>query len=398
MRCTTVFEQKDTLPSAELKGTMGHGNHFAGARQHHAQMGGHVIRTFGGMHKVLLALRREAFEEFVQIRPRGWISVFINNETRAGVLHENRSRPGAEATFPQDLGNDVCDFVSSLATSLNGERGGFGDHRIIPARCRPDGKCCLRLTECPAILVQLMGRQWLLAKRQVNAKRKSAATGKLVKEISVAAKMGGPDPDGNARLFAAIEKARRESVSRDVIERAIKKGAGLGDEKMVMEEVTFEGYAPHKVPVIVEVLTDNNNRTAPELRVLFKKGQLGSPGSNKFLFDYVGLVEAHHAPDGVDPEEAAIEAGAQNFEPLSHEQNDDIPQDRTGVRFITERTDLHAVSKWLSGNGWTIITSELGYLPKSFPELTEEQMTEVGEFLESLDEHDDVHRVWAAVK
>ncbi|MEI6371588.1 MAG: YebC/PmpR family DNA-binding transcriptional regulator [Nostocales cyanobacterium ELA608] len=244
----------------------------------------------------------------------------------------------------------------------------------------------------------LMGRQWLLAKRQVNAKRKSAATGKLVKEISVAAKMGGADPESNARLFAAIEKARRDSVSRDVIERAIKKGAGLGEEKLVLEEVTFEGYAPHKVPLIVEVLTDNNNRTAPELRVLFKKGQLGSPGSNKFLFDHVGLVEAHHAPDGVDPEEAAIEAGAQNFEPLTHEQNDDIPADRTGIRFITERTDLHAVSKWLSGHGWTIVTSELGYLPKSFPELTEEQMVEVGEFLESLDEHDDVHRVWAAVK
>src|SRR5690606_8038292 len=134
-----------------------------------------------------------------------------------------------------------------------------------------------------------MGRQWLLAKREVNAKRKSAATGKLVKEISVAAKMGGGDPGGNARLFAAIEKAKRESVSRDVIERAIKKGAGTGDEKMVMEHVVFEGYAPHKVPVIVEVLTDNNNRTAPELRVLFKKGQLGAPGSNKFLFDYAGI-------------------------------------------------------------------------------------------------------------
>ena len=243
-----------------------------------------------------------------------------------------------------------------------------------------------------------MGRQWLLAKRQVNAKKRSAATGKLVKEISVAAKMGGADPDGNARLFAAIEKARRESVSRDVIERAIKKGAGIGEEKMVMEEVAFEGYAPHKVPVIVDVLTDNNNRTAPEIRVLFKKGQLGSPGSNKFLFDHVGLVEAHHAPDGVDPEEAAIEAGAQNFEPLSHEQNDDIPADALGVRFITERTDLHAVSKWLGAHGWTVVTCEMGYLPKNFPELTEAQQTEVAEFLESLDEHDDVHRVWAAVR
>jgi YebC/PmpR family DNA-binding regulatory protein len=244
----------------------------------------------------------------------------------------------------------------------------------------------------------LMGRQWLLAKRQVNAKKRSAATGKIVKEISVAAKMGGADPDGNPRLFAAIEKARRDSVSRDVIERAVKKGAGVGEEKMLMEEVAFEGYAPHKVPVIVDVLTDNNNRTAPELRVLFKKGQLGAPGSNKFLFDHVGLVEAHHAADGVDPEEAAIEAGAQNFEPLSHEQNDDIPPDTLGVRFITERADLHAVSKWLGAHGWTIVTCEMGYLPKNFPELTEAQQAEVAEFLESLDEHDDVHRVWAAVR
>ena len=191
-----------------------------------------------------------------------------------------------------------------------------------------------------------MGRQWLLAKREINAKRKSASTGKLVKEISVAAKMGGPDPAGNARLYAACEKARRESVSRDVIERAIKKGAGLGGEKMILENVVFEGYAPHKIAVIVEALTDNVNRTAPELRVMFKKGQLGVSGSNKFLFDHVGLAEAHHEP-GVDIEEAAIEAGAQNVEPLSHEENDDIPADRQGARFVTERTDLHAASQWL---------------------------------------------------
>lgn len=243
-----------------------------------------------------------------------------------------------------------------------------------------------------------MGRQWLLAKREINAKRKSASTGKLVKEISVAAKLGGADPAGNARLFAAVEKARKESVSRDVIERAIKKGAGIGGEKLVMEEVAFEGYAPHKVPLIVEVLTDNNNRTAPELRVLFKKGQLGAPGSNKFLFDHVGLVEAHHADLSSDPEAAAIEAGAQNVEKLTHEQNDDIPEDRLGARFITERADLHAVSKWLSANGWTIVTAELGYLPKSFPTLTAEQRAEVGEFLQSLEDHDDVHRIWAAVR
>jgi YebC/PmpR family DNA-binding regulatory protein len=243
-----------------------------------------------------------------------------------------------------------------------------------------------------------MGRQWLLAKREVNAKKKSAATSKLVKEIAVAAKLGGPDPDGNARLFAAIEKARKDSVSRDVIQRAINKGAGVGDEKMVMEHVTFEGYAPNKVPVIVEVLTDNNNRTAPEIRVLFKKGQLGSPGSNKFLFDHVGIVEAHCGDAGADIEAAAIEAGADEVLPLTHAQNDDIPADRTGARFITDRTQTAAVSKWLAQNNWTVVTSELGYVPKQYPDLDETAMAEVGEFLQALDDHDDVHRVWAAVK
>jgi YebC/PmpR family DNA-binding regulatory protein len=243
-----------------------------------------------------------------------------------------------------------------------------------------------------------MGRQWLLAKREVASLRKSQATGKLLKEIMVAAKHGGPDPAGNARLFAAMEKARRESVPRDNIERAIKKGSGTGDEKMILEHIAFEGYAPHKVPVIVEVLTDNNNRTAPEIRVLFKKGQLGAAGSNKFLFDHVGLVEAHHPDAGVDLEAAAIEAGANEVEPLAHAQNDDVPEGAAGARFITDRAALHAVSQWLSKNGWAVITSEMGYLAKTHPQLSPEQQAEVGEFLQHLDDHDDVHRVWAAVK
>jgi YebC/PmpR family DNA-binding regulatory protein len=243
-----------------------------------------------------------------------------------------------------------------------------------------------------------MGRQWLQAKREVANLKKGQVVGKLVKEIMVAAKLGGPDPEGNARLFAAVEKGRRASVTRDVIERAIKKGAGIGADKLVMDLVVFEGYAPHKVPVIVEALTDNNNRTAPEMRLLFKKGQLGAPGSNKFLFDHVGLVEAHHPDAGSDIEAAAIEAGAQNVEPQSHSDNDDIPEGTVGARFITERSDLHTVSKWLAQNGWTVVTSELGYVAKSFPTLNEAQRAEVGEFLHAVDAHDDVHRVWAAMK
>jgi YebC/PmpR family DNA-binding regulatory protein len=244
-----------------------------------------------------------------------------------------------------------------------------------------------------------MGRQWLHAKREVAGLKKGQLVGKLVKEIMVAAKLGGAEPAANPRLAAVVDKARKASVTRDVIERAIKKGAGVGDDKLVMEHVVFEGYAPNKVPIIVEILTDNNNRTAPEIRVLFKKGgQLGAPGSNKFLFDHVGLVEAHHADAAADIEAAAIEGGAQNVEPLSHSENDDIPDGATGARFITERSDLHAVSQWLSANGWTVVTSELGYTAKNFPELTGEQRAHTGEFLQTLEDHDDVHRVWAAIR
>jgi YebC/PmpR family DNA-binding regulatory protein len=243
-----------------------------------------------------------------------------------------------------------------------------------------------------------MGRQWLHAKRLVAGLKKGRTNSKLVREISVSAKMGGADPSMNARLATAVEKAKKESVARDVIERAIKKGAGTGDEKLIMEHIVFEGYAPHKVPVIVEVYTDNVNRTAPEVRVLFKKGQLGQSGSNKFLFDHVGLVEAHHPDANTDREAAAIEAGANEVESLTSAQNDDIPEGATGAKFICDRTAVAAVAKWLSQNGWTVVTSELGYAPKQFPELTDADRAEVGEFLQTLDDHDDVHRVWAALK
>jgi YebC/PmpR family DNA-binding regulatory protein len=243
-----------------------------------------------------------------------------------------------------------------------------------------------------------MGRQWLQAKREVAHLKKGQVVGKLVKEIMVAAKTGGPDPAGNARLGAVVEKARKASVTRDVIERAIKKGAGIGEEKLILYSIVFEGYAPHKVPVIVEVLTDNQNRTAPEIRSLFKSGQLGTPGSNKFLFDHVGLVEAYHAADDIDREAAAIEAGANDVEAVSHKENDSIPERVTGARFITDRSATHAVSQALAKNGWTVVTSETGYIAKQFPTLADSQRAEVGEFLQALEDHEDVHRVWAAMK
>ena len=243
-----------------------------------------------------------------------------------------------------------------------------------------------------------MGRQWLHAKRAIVNLKKGQMVGKIVKEITVAAKLGGPELEANARLFAAVEKAKKQSVTRDVIERAIKKGAGIGGEDMVLDHVVFEGYAPHKVPVIVEVMTDNNNRTAGEIRVLFKRGILGASGSNKFLFDHVGIVEAHTTAASPDLEAAAIEAGANEFEPLSHAQNDDVPEEATGARFLTDRTAIHGAATWLKQNGWSVITAEIGYVAKMFPELDDTARAEVGEFLQALEDHDDVQRVWAALK
>ncbi len=242
-----------------------------------------------------------------------------------------------------------------------------------------------------------MGRQWHHAKREVASLKKSKATSKYVREITLGARQGA-DPALNARLATALDRARKESVAKDVIQRAIEKVSGSGAGKDSLEHMVFEGYAPHKVPVIVEAYTDNHNRTAPEIRVLFKAGSLGSSGSNRFLFDQVGIVEAHHPKADTDRETAAIEAGANEVEELTSGQNDDIPEGTCGAKFLTERSAVHSVTDWLKKNGWTVVTSELGYVPKNYPDLKEEQRTEVGTFLQSLEDHDDVHRIWAAVR
>ncbi|MBA3462647.1 MAG: YebC/PmpR family DNA-binding transcriptional regulator, partial [Deltaproteobacteria bacterium] len=133
-----------------------------------------------------------------------------------------------------------------------------------------------------------MGAQWKAAGKAANAAARSKIMSKLTKDIIMAAKAGA-DPNGNARLRAAIESAKKQSLPRDNIERAIKKGAGLLDETITYESVTYEGYAPHRVPVIVECLTDNRNRTTTSVRVLFRKGQLGNSGSVSWDFQHVGL-------------------------------------------------------------------------------------------------------------
>lgn len=234
-----------------------------------------------------------------------------------------------------------------------------------------------------------MGRQWLQKKREINAAKRGKIFTKLVREITVAAKAGVPDPTMNARLAVAVEAARKASVPNDTIARAIKKASG--GEGAELELVTFEGFAPHKVPVIVECMTDNRNRTAPDMRVLFRNGQMGAKVA--FFFDHVGIVEATHEGKAMDLESVAIEAGAQNVEPLEHP-----PEDHVGARFFTDRTDLDAVTSVLRKGGWSVTASEMGYVAKEPMELPEDQRKDVEAFLEAIDDHDDCHRIYTALK
>ena len=172
-----------------------------------------------------------------------------------------------------------------------------------------------------------MGAQWKAKGKELAANAKGKLFGKLAKDIMVAAR-NGADPASNSRLRLVVEQARKVSMPKETLDRAIKKGAGLTGEAVHFEHVMYEGFAPHRVPVMVECLTDNVNRTAPEMRVLFRKGQLGTSGSVAWDFDHVGLIEAEPVTQGADPEVAAIEAGAQDLEP---------GDDEGSTLFLTER-------------------------------------------------------------
>ena len=235
-----------------------------------------------------------------------------------------------------------------------------------------------------------MGAQWKAKHKDVAANAKGRLFGKLVKDIIIAAR-NGADPAANARLRLVVEQARKVSMPKDTLERAIKKGAGLTGESVHFEHVIYEGFAPHRVPVMVECLTDNVNRTAPEMRVLFRKGQLGTSGSVSWDFDHVGIIEAEATNKDADAEVAAIEAGAQDFEPADDE----------GVCvFLTDPTDLDLVSRALPAQGFTVLSAKLGYKPKNPVDpasLSAEALEEVEAFLAALDEHDDVQNIFAGL-
>ena len=234
-----------------------------------------------------------------------------------------------------------------------------------------------------------MGRQWLQKKRGINAEKRAKMTSKLAREIMVAAKMGAPDPAFNPRLALAVEAARKQSVSNDVIARAIKKGSGQLGETVNFDLVTFEGMSPQSVPVIIECLTDNRNRTAPDMRMLFKDAKFGT--KVMFFFDHVGIIEATHEDEALDLETAALEAGADDVEPL-----EEPPKEGVGARFYCAPASLDAVTTALGKAGWTVDLSEMGYRPKEKAAITPEQRAAHEDFLERIDDHDDCHRIYTA--
>lgn len=239
-----------------------------------------------------------------------------------------------------------------------------------------------------------MGAQWKQKWRELAADQKGKLVGKLVREIQVAAKLGGPHPEFNARLAAAIANAKKQSVTRDTIERAVAKGSGTGPDAVQYDAVVYEGFTPHRVPVVVECLTDNNNRTASEVKMLFRAGSIGTRGSIAWMFDHCGMVEASHADAASDIETAALEADADDVESMELEEG----EAGVSARFYCQSAKLDAVTKALKAAGWNITTSELTYRAKEYPELSEAQREEVTNFLQALDGHADVHRVHAALR
>ncbi len=214
--------------------------------------------------------------------------------------------------------------------------------------------------------------------------QRSKLFSKLAREITVAAKMGLPDPNMNARLRAAILAARAENMPKDNIERAIKKAQG-GDAESY-EEIRYEGYGPGGAAIIVEAMTDNRNRTASDIRSVFTKngGNLAETGAVSFMFDRVGVVafEAKVA----DPDtmlEAAIEAGADDFE-----------SDEDGHRIWTAVDSLHEVAKALEPMLGEAESIRLGWKPQTEFEVRGEDAQQLAQLIDALEDDDDVQTVW----
>jgi YebC/PmpR family DNA-binding regulatory protein len=229
--------------------------------------------------------------------------------------------------------------------------------------------------------------KWSQIKRQkgaADAKRGQLFT-KLGREITVAAREGGPDPDANARLRLAVQRAREANMPMDTIDRAIKRV--VGGEGAALEEVVYEGYGPNGAAILIEAMTDNRNRTVAEIRNVFTRGggSLGESGCVAWLFDSRGIITVQ--PNGADPDDVAlkaIDAGA-----------DDFRVDEDGIEIYTEPGQLDAVRAALEQERLKVNGAETAMVPKTTLELEPKDTVTVLKLMERLEELDDVQRVYS---
>jgi YebC/PmpR family DNA-binding regulatory protein len=229
--------------------------------------------------------------------------------------------------------------------------------------------------------------KWSQIKRAkgANDAKRGALFTKLGREIAIAVKQGGPEPAGNVRLRLAVQRARDNNMPADTIDRAIKRAAGSGDEA-ALEEVTYEGYGPGGIAVMVEALTDNRNRTAASMRAIFERGggSLGTSGSVAWQFKSRGQIVV--VANGTEPEAielAAIEAGAT-----------DVQADEDEVTVETEPTELENVRKMLSEQGLNVSSAEISLIPENTVELDDSKSTQALKLLDRLESDDDVQKVY----
>jgi len=221
-------------------------------------------------------------------------------------------------------------------------------------------------------------------KGAADAKRGKVFT-KLIKEITVAAKLGGGDPDGNPRLRTAIDKAKAENMPKDNVERAIKKGVG-GLEGTTYEETTYEGYGPGGTAVLVEVMTDNRNRTVSDVRSIFSKcnGNMGESGCVAWLFDKKGLLVFPKSIDFDQLFEAAIEAGA-----------DDVVDEEEQYEVLTDPTSFHLVKTAMEAAGYKPEAAEITMIPQTMVKLDGKNAENMLKLMDRLEDNDDVQNVYA---
>ncbi|MGI6368217.1 MAG: YebC/PmpR family DNA-binding transcriptional regulator [Anaerolineae bacterium] len=231
--------------------------------------------------------------------------------------------------------------------------------------------------------------KWASIKRQkgVNDAKRGQLFTKLGREIAIASREGGPDPEMNFRLRLVLDKAKQANMPKENIDRAIRRGAGDGDDGAQMEEQIYEGYGPHGTAIILEAVTDNRNRTVSEVRHAFSRygGNLGSDGSVAWMFSHKGVITV--APGKNDPDEVAlvaIDAGAE-----------DVELEDDGITVYTERSDFRAVQEALMELGCEVSDAQLSWIPQSQVTLADNEAMTILKLMEALEDLDDVQEVYS---